>query len=70
MERIIERGDRFFVALRKQGYATRSEPIFHAVTPHFRIALCCAEPGARSEWAEPPAAAVTCPLCLRRLEKL
>jgi len=24
------------------------------------MALCCAEPGASSEWAEPPASAVTC----------
>jgi len=71
MGTVIERGDRVFVALRKQGRAIRGErPIFHAVTPYCRIALCCAEPGTSSEWAEPPAAAVTCPRCRRRLEKL
>lgn len=67
---VIERGHRVFVALRKQGRFVRSKPIFHAVTPYYRVALCCAEPGSSSEWAEPPAAAVTCPVCLRRLEKL
>jgi len=67
---IVERGNRVFVALRKQGRFVRGKPVFHAVTPYCRIALCCAEPGSSSEWAEPPAATVTCPICLRRLEKL
>src|SRR6476646_3428728 len=67
----IQRSDRLFVALRKQGPTPRGRaPLFHAVTPNCRIALCCAEPGTSSEWAEPPAAAVTCRQCLRRLEKL
>ena len=63
MGTVIERGDRVFVALRKQGRVTGGKrPKFHAVTPYCRMALCCAEPGASSEWAEPPASAVTCPL--------
>ena len=59
-----ERNGRVFVALRK--YGTRLSggrpPIYHAVTPNCRIALCCDEPGSRSSWAEPPA--------FRRLEKI
>jgi len=71
MGNVIERGDRVFVALRKKRPVTNGAvPVFHAVTPHYRIALCCAEPGTRSAWAEPPAEAVTCRYCLRRLEKL
>ena len=35
-----------------------------------RLALCAAEPGAGSAWAEPPAEAVTSAVCLVRLERL
>jgi hypothetical protein len=60
-----------FVALRKGGrIAAGRQPVFHAVTPHCRIALCSEEPGARSGWAEPPASEVTCPICLKRLARL
>jgi hypothetical protein len=71
MGTVIKRGERVFVALRKRGLRVpRGNPLFHAVTPYCRMALCCAEPGARSEWAEPPAAEVTCLQCLRRLQRL
>jgi hypothetical protein len=70
MEALIERGDRFFVALRKDGRAGNGSPVYHAVTPDTRPALCGTEPSARSRWAEPPAIAVTCPTCLQRLQRL
>jgi len=61
----IERSGRLFVALRKNGPLRMGfEPVYHAVTPNCRIALCSDEPGARSGWAEPPAGNVTCPACL------
>ena len=60
------RADRAFVALRK---AKSRAALYHAVTPHCRMALCANEPGAGSGWAEPPAARVTCPECLRRLAR-
>jgi len=67
----IVRRTRVFVALRKAGRTLRGQaPVFHAVTPHCRLALCTAEPGAGSSWAEPPSAKVTCPMCLRRLAQL
>jgi hypothetical protein len=66
----IKRGERVFVALRKERLPPRGNPVFHAVTPHYRVALCSEEPGPRSQWAEPPAPAVTCPKCLQRLEDL
>ena len=63
--------DRIFVALRKMRQPPGSRrPVYHAVTPHCRVALCCAEPGASSGWAEPPAVCVTCPACVKRLEAL
>ena len=65
---IVESG-RNFVALRKAGRSGRS-PVYHAVTPYCRMALCADEPGAGSGWAEPPAQRVTCPNCLRRLTRL
>ncbi|HEY1413430.1 MAG TPA: hypothetical protein VGF36_14890 [Rhodopila sp.] len=63
---------RTFVALRKDGPAAAAgrAPMYHAVTPHCRMALCATEPGARSGWAEPPSAAITCRACLGRLERL
>ena len=63
---------REFVALRRAAvsYAGTRKPVFHAVTPFCRIALCSAEPGVKSGWAEPPADRVTCPECLRRLARL
>ncbi|HVY13691.1 MAG TPA: hypothetical protein VHB27_00585 [Rhodopila sp.] len=60
---------RQFVALRKDG-PHRRPPVFHAVTPFCRMALCAAEPGAGSGWAEPPSSSVTCPACLTRLRRL
>ena len=67
----IVRANRIFVALRKDGQAPRgTNPIFHAVTPHCRLALCTAEPGPSSSWAEPPAKHVTCVVCLKRLALL
>jgi len=68
---IIERHGRVFVALRKSGRARPGvRRVYHAVTPNCRMALCSEEPGARSGWAEPPAHQVTCPACLKRLERL
>ena len=67
----IVRKDRIFVALRKAGRVTQGRaPVYHAVTPFCRPALCADEPGAGSGWAEPPAKNVTCPACRRRLERL
>jgi hypothetical protein len=68
---VIQRGDRVFVALRKQRPPGASKrQVYHAVTPHCRMALCSTEPGYGSWWAEPPVPQVTCPMCLRRLMKL
>ncbi|WP_043834560.1 hypothetical protein [Muricoccus aerilatus] len=62
---------RTFVALQKAGRPTRGRAaVFHAVTPNCRMSLCADEPGAGSYWAEPPAEAVTCPECLRRLSRI
>jgi hypothetical protein len=58
------------VSLRKDGHVGVGSPVYHAVTPYARPALCGTEPGARSRWGEPPATAVTCPACLQRLERL
>jgi hypothetical protein len=72
MGNVIEGSGRVFVALRKNG-ARRSVgscEIYHAVTPHCRMALCSDEPGSRSGWAEPPAPQVTCAACLKRLDRL
>lgn len=67
----IVHGGRVFVALRKAGRTPAGQqPIYHAVTPYCRPALCSTEPGPRSGWAEPPVAAVTCPACLVRLARL
>jgi hypothetical protein len=44
--------------------------MYHAVTPHCRMALCATEPGAASAWAEPPSEAVTCRICLGKLQRL
>ena len=67
----IVRSGRTFVALRKAGRGWQAaDPIYHAVTPYCRMALCSTEPGAGSGWAEPPAEHVTCPACLHRLERL
>lgn len=67
----ITRSGRTFVALRK---ARRAAPgrthLYHAVAPYCRMALCATEPGPGSSWAEPPASAVTCPVCLQRLARL
>jgi hypothetical protein len=68
---IIESG-RIFVALRKDGPATANgrPAMYHAVTPHCRMALCATEPGAASGWAEPPSEEVTCRICLEKLARL
>lgn len=71
MTNVVERGRRVFVALRKVGArAGEARPVYHAVTPCCRMALCAQEPGGRSGWAEPPAREVTCPACLKRLARL
>lgn len=69
---IITESGRAFVALRKDGPALAGgrPAMYHAVTPHCRMALCATEPGARSGWAEPPSEAVTCQACLNRLNGL
>ena len=69
MENVLTVGDRAFVALRRAGRPNRP-PVYHAVTPNVRMALCTTEPGGRSGWAEPPAQAVSCAACLTRLERL
>lgn len=69
--RAIIAADEIFVALCTEG--TRrpgNTPVYHAVTPYCRIALCTAEPGVGSAWAEPPAKKVTCLNCLMRLADL
>jgi hypothetical protein len=72
MENSFQYLQREFVALRKATvtYSDGRMPVFHAVTPFCRIALCSTEPGAKSKWAEPPANNVTCRECLRRLARL
>ena len=71
MQNAITVAGRTFVALRKAGRPpVGTEPVFHAVTPHCRMALCAAEPGAGSGWAEPPMERVTCAACLGRLARL
>ena len=67
----IVRQTRVFVALHRAGRTPRGQTsVFHAVTPHCRPALCAAEPGAGSSWAEPPNDKVTCPVCLAQLARL
>jgi hypothetical protein len=51
-------------------FAAGRAPMYHAVTPHCRMALCTAEPGAGSAWAEPPSNAITCQACLNKLARL
>ena len=72
MGNVIERSGRIFVALRKDGGQRLNgrRSVYHAVTPNCRIALCAAEPGSSSRWAEPPASQITCPVCLVRLKNL
>jgi hypothetical protein len=68
---IIEIQDRTFVALRLLGRRPPgTRPVFSAVSPNCRMALCSVEPGSSSGWAEPPAAEVTCQVCIQRVEKL
>jgi hypothetical protein len=69
---IINESGRIFVALRKDGPASGNgrPAMYHAVTPHCRIALCATEPGAASGWAEPPSENVTCRICLEKLARL
>ena len=68
---VIVRSGRTFVALRKAGRRRRTaNPVYRAVTPHRRVALCADEPGAGSGWAEPPAERVTRPACLHRPARL
>jgi hypothetical protein len=68
----MAQAERLFVALRKDGPAgaTGRAPLYHAVTPFCRMALCATEPGAASGWAEPPSDAVTCRVCLAKLNRL
>jgi hypothetical protein len=70
--KIINESGRLFVALRKDGPAVGNgrTAMYHAVTPHCRMALCATEPGAASGWAEPPSDEVTCRICLEKLARL
>jgi hypothetical protein len=68
--RAVAGSERRFVALCRARQRPAHPTVYHAVTPHCRPALCAAEPGAGSRWAEPPAQAVTCPDCLKRLDRL
>jgi hypothetical protein len=63
---------RAFVALRKHGQKLLAgrTPLYHAVTPQCRVALCATEPGAGSGWAEPASDTVNCPACVARLSRL
>ena len=72
MTNSVEYAGRVFYALRKAGRRPPKFPgaVYHAVTPFCRIALCAAEPGSSSGWAEPPGEQVTCPECRRRLDRL
>jgi hypothetical protein len=71
MMNFIERRGRVFVALRKDGTRNAGgRPVYHAVAPHCRMALCSQEPGSRSGWAEPPVRTVTCQACLKRLARM
>ena len=69
--KLLKSMGRYFMAVRKTGgiRAGQQKPVFHAVTPECRMALCGAEPGPRSAWSE-PSDAVTCPACLARLARL
>lgn len=69
--KLIESMGRYFMAVRKAGgiRAGDQKPVFHAVTPECRMALCGAEPGPRSAWSG-PADAVTCSACLARLARM
>ena len=52
LDNLITRADRAFIALHKAGrISSGRERVYHAVTPHCRIALCSDEPGASSGWA-------------------
>ena len=44
--------------------------VFHAVTPHCRMALCADEPGPGSDWADRLGTEVTCAICIKRLNRL
>lgn len=68
----MAQAERLFVALRKDGpaFAAGRRPMYHAVTPYCRMALCATEPGAASAWAEPPSDIVTCRICLQKLNRL
>jgi len=70
-DKLIDLMGRHFRAVCKTGGARAGtqKPVFHAVTPECRIALCGAEPGPRSGWGE-PADEVTCPACLTRLSRM
>jgi hypothetical protein len=69
---MINESGRTFIALRKDGPVPSNgrPPMYHAVTPHCRMALCATEPGAASGWAEPPSENVTCRICLEKLARL
>ena len=60
---------RRFLALRKAGRRA-GLPVYHAVTPSCRMALCATEPGAGSRWAELADEDVSCQACLDRLTRL
>ena len=70
MENAIVIGARTFAALRKSGKLMVGRQAYHAVAPQCRPALCSAEPGPASWWAEPPGELVTCAACLGRLKRM
>ena len=69
MVNVIVCSDRMFVP-RRLASARSPRVIYHAVQPGYQSALCFAEPGQRSGWAEPAGECVTCTRCLARLSRL
>ena len=55
---------------RRLASARSRRVIYHAVQPGYQLALCFAEPGQGSGWAEPAGERVTCTHCLARLSRL
>ena len=67
MVNVIVCSDRMFIP-RRMASARSRRVIYHAVQPSY--ALCFAEPGQRSGWAEPAGERVTYTRCLARLSRL
>jgi hypothetical protein len=69
MVNVIVCSERMFVP-RRLASARGRRVVYHAVQHGYQSALCFAEPGQRSGWAEPAGEAVTCTRCLARLSRL